>query len=215
MLSISDPVHFTTDILTLLSVTLSVTVFGAGYTSYCATGPRYQAVVALLDHWDDYVKSLTPEERVSFEHAQPGELDRISETIKRLRSGTAAMNVELDNHRWWRYFPLSEVCGEFRDWDSTIREANHDFYTTTERLRGTQRPSAMRAQAQAATAGTQGVPTVDRNRAVRWLNTVRAQLPDIRLRGIVDGLNVVEACHPHNSQLSWFLNASGPSGGWE
>ncbi len=44
------------------------------------------------------------------------------------------MTVELDNHRWWRYFPTSEVCGEFRDWDSTIQEAAQDFYVSQTRI---------------------------------------------------------------------------------
>ena len=72
---------------------------------------------------------------------------------------------------------------------------------------------------QPITLGTQGVPRVDRNKAIRWLNTVRTQLPDIKLRGIVDGLNGKidyflpgGAYHPHDEpQMSWFLNASGTS----
>ncbi|KAM5532636.1 hypothetical protein V8D89_013680 [Ganoderma adspersum] len=202
MSSISDPLSFTTNTLTLWSFTISVAVAGAGYySSYCATSGRHQGVIAILDHWDNYMKALTPEERASFEQAQPGEFDRISGAIKLLRRDAAAMAVELDNHRWWmRYFPWSEVCAEFRGWDQAMRESNTDFYTTTERMRRAQRPSAVRARAQAAAlpppaagnaGGPQGVPRIDRHKAVRWLNTVRAHLPDIRLRGIVDSLNAV------------------------
>nr|VWO99325.1 Biofilm and cell wall regulator 1 [Ganoderma boninense] len=131
MSSISDPrIGFTTNTLTLWSFTISVALAGAKYySSFCATNNRHQAIIGILDRWENYLGVQNPQDRASFEQTHPGELDRISDAIQLLRRDAATMALELHRHRWWmRYFPWSEVCAEFRIWDQIMQESDADFY---------------------------------------------------------------------------------------
>ena len=77
----SDPVGFTTNILTLASFTIGAAGCAAAWTSFCATSGRYASVIQVLSLWEDYLNKLTPQEREYFERIRPGEFKRMTEEL--------------------------------------------------------------------------------------------------------------------------------------
>lgn len=80
---VSDPVGSTTNTLTLFSFTVGAIGVVLTYTSACATSSRYNTVLKVLSSWEEYVGNLTEQEKEDFEHAVPGELDRMNREIAR------------------------------------------------------------------------------------------------------------------------------------